>query len=97
MTPDRANAYRRVASTLRDVAPAKLWPSEQACIREAADTLLFSSAMESKDARTAFTAVAMLTEKLVDAERWTDSRARQLLDDIWECGPGAPVPERIAA
>jgi hypothetical protein len=41
MTSIRASAYRRVVQTLRDVAPAKLWPAEEACIREAADAMLF--------------------------------------------------------
>jgi len=31
--------------------------------------------------------VAVLADELIDAERWTPRRARQLLDDIWACGP----------
>jgi hypothetical protein len=41
MTSRRATAYRRVVKTLRDFGAAKLWPAEQARIREAADALLF--------------------------------------------------------
>ena len=99
MTSDRAKAYRRVVRTVREMGPAKLWPSEQACIREAADTLLFCRVLEGADARTAFAAATTLTDRLIDAGRWTSSRARALLDDIWACGPGAgaALPEAVAA
>jgi hypothetical protein len=97
MTNDRAKAYRRVVRTVREVGPAKLWPSEQACIREAADTLLFSRDLEGADARTAFAAATTLTDGLIDGGRWTSSRARALLDDIWACGPGAAMLEVGAA
>jgi hypothetical protein len=83
MTRDRAKAYRRVVATLRDLGPAKLLPSEQACIRDAADTLLFCSDLD--------------TDCLTDAGRWTGWRARRLLDDIWACGPGAAMLEAGAA
>jgi hypothetical protein len=97
MTSDRSKAYRRVVTTVRDMGPAKLWPSEQACIREAADTLLFCRDLDGADARTAFAAAATLTDGLIGAGRWTSSRARALLDDIWACGPGAAMPEAVAA
>jgi hypothetical protein len=97
MTSDRAKAYRHVVTTLRDMGPAKLLPSEQACIREAADVLLFCSDLDGEDARTAFVAVATLLDRLTQAGRWTGSRARRLLDDIWACGPGVAMPEAIAA
>jgi hypothetical protein len=97
MTTDRANAYSRVVSTLHDLGPAKLWPWEQACIREAADTLVFSSDVHDDEARRAFAAVAELSDMLVDAGRWTHSRARRLVDDIWACCPEVAIPERIAA
>ncbi len=96
MTSDRAKAYRRVVTTLRDVGPAKLWPSEQACIREAADVLLFCGDLDGEDARTAFAAAATLTDSLTAAERWTSARAHRLLDDIWACGPGAAMLEAAA-
>jgi hypothetical protein len=97
MTSDRAKAYRRVVTTVRDMGPAKLWPSEQACIREAADALIFCPDLDRADARTAFAAAATLTDGLIDAGRWTSSRARGLLDDIWACGPGAVMLEAVAA
>jgi hypothetical protein len=97
MTRDRAKAYRRVVATLRDLGPAKLLPSEQACIRDAADTLLFCSDLDGEDARTAFAGAATLTDCLTDAGRWTGWRARRLLDDIWACSPGAAMLEAGAA
>jgi hypothetical protein len=97
MTSHRAHAYRRVAATLRDMGPAKLWPSEQAIIREAADALVFANDLSSEEARMALAAIAVLTDDLIDAERWTPSRAQQLLDDIWACGPGEAFGLPIAA
>ena len=97
MTSDRADAYRRVLTTLHELGPTKLWPPEQACIREAADTLLFSGDLDGEAARAAFAAVARLSDRLVESGRWTDSRVRDLLDDIWACGPGAAGLEAIAA
>lgn len=97
MTNDRAKAYRRVVRTVREVGPAKLWPSEQACIREAADTLLFCRDLDGEDARAAFSAAATLTDRLIDAGRWTSSGACRLLDDVWACGPGTAMLEAVAA
>jgi hypothetical protein len=88
MTSDRAFAYQRVLTILRDTGPPKLWPSEQAIIREAADALVLSADLSSEEARLALAAVLVLTDDLIDAERWAPSRARQLLDDVWACGPG---------
>ena len=61
------------------------------------DTLLFSDDVHAQDARAAFIAVVALSNRLVDAGRWTDTRARRLLDDIWACGPGVAGREAIAA
>jgi hypothetical protein len=97
MTTSRARAYRRVAATLRDMGPAKLWPAEQATIREAADALVFATDVSSEEAGMALAAVAVLTDDLIDAQRWTAPRAQQLLDDIWACGPGEAVGLSIAA
>jgi hypothetical protein len=55
------------------------------------------SAAGNLQARTAFAAAATLTDGLIDAGRWTSSRARGLLDDIWACGPGAVMLEAVAA
>ena len=98
MTSYRAAAYRRVIQTLRDMGPAKLWPAEQACFREAADTLLFSTEPDASDAaHVALAAVAVLTDDLIDAERWTPERAQRLLDDVWACGPWGTLDASIAA
>jgi hypothetical protein len=97
MTNLRAAAYRRVVKTLRDLGAAKLWPAEQACIREAADALLFCRDLDENDARHAVAAVTVLADDLIDAQRWTSLRAMQLLDDIWACGPSAALDVPRAA
>jgi hypothetical protein len=98
MTRDRALAYRRVVQTLSDMGPAKLWPDEQACIRAAADTLLFCTDLtRDDDAQVALAAVAILSDDLIDAERWSPGRAQRLLDDIWACGPGDELEMPVAA
>ena len=97
MTNLRAAAYRRVVKTLRDLGAAKLWPAEQACIREAADALLFCRDLDDNDARHAVAAVTVLADDLIDAQRWTPLRAMQLLDDIWACGPSAALEVPRAA
>jgi hypothetical protein len=98
MTTARATAYRRVLQTLRDMGPAKLWPKEQACIRESADALVFCSDLaHDPAAREALSAIATLTDELVDAERWSPERARRLLDDVWACGPAMAFGLPIAA
>src|SRR3954471_21996742 len=97
MTNDRAKAYRRVVRTAREVGPAKLWPSEQACIREAADTLLFCRDLDGADALAAFSAAGTLPHRLIDAGRWTSSGACRLLDDAWACGPGTAMLDAVAA
>jgi hypothetical protein len=97
MTTHRAHAYRRVTITLSDMGPAKLWPTEQATIREAADALLFATDLSSEEARMALAAVVVLTDELIEAERWTPSRAQELLDDVWACGPGKAFGLPVAA
>ena len=98
MTSYRASAYRRVIQTLRDMGPAKLWPVEQACLREAADSLLFCMEPDADGAaHLALAAVAVLTDELIDAERWTPERAQRLLDDVWACGPWGTLDVSIAA
>ncbi len=83
---DRAQAYGRVVRTLDDMGPTKLLPAEQATIRDAADALLFD-----EDAYDKLAAVEDLAERLVEAERWSPERARQLVDDVAACGPSAGV------
>jgi hypothetical protein len=97
MTSDQSSAYQRVVTTLRDMGPAKLWPAEQACVREAADALFFCADRADEESRSAFAAVTALMDSLVETERWTGSRAEQLLDDVWACGPGLALAEPLAA
>jgi hypothetical protein len=98
MTSVRASAYRRVLQTLRDMGPAKLWPAEQACIREAADALLFCRDLRRDGAaKEALADLAVLGDDLVDTDRWTSRRAQRLLDDVWGCGPGEALNLPVAA
>jgi hypothetical protein len=98
MTSVRAAAYKRVLQTLRDLGPAKLWPAEQTCFRDAADALLFCRDLaDDADAKDAFGTVMALGDDLVDADRWTSDRVLRLLDDIWACGPGGALDLVIAA
>ena len=89
MTSDRTQAYGRVVKTLDDLGPAKLQPTEQDRIREAADTLIFAAGPD--EARTALGDVEELTEHLVASGRWTSERADQLVEDLLGCGPMTPV------
>jgi hypothetical protein len=90
MNSDRTQAYGRVVRTLEDLGPTKLQPAEQARIREAADTLIFAAGIE--EARAALEDVETLAEHLVASDRWSDERAKQLLEDILACGPVTAVP-----
>jgi hypothetical protein len=89
MTSERTQAYGRVVKTLDDLGPAKLQTAEQDRIREAADTLIFAA--EPEEARAALENIEALAEHLVASGRWTPERAQQLLEDLTECGPVAPV------
>jgi hypothetical protein len=80
------------------MGPAKLWPTEQACVREAADALLFCTDLrDDAAAREALSAVAILSDDLIDAGRWTPQRVHRLIDDIWACGPGDALEVPVAA
>lgn len=87
MTSMRNVAYRRVMRTLRGLDAPALFPVEQDRVHEAADALLFARDLDDGDVRWALAEVAVLADELIDAERWAPRRARQLLDDIWACGP----------
>ena len=86
MTASRARAHARVTKTLRDLGPAKLLPDEQARIRLAADTLVFS-AEPGAGALAARAAPTARCRHLAGSGRWLPVRAAQLLDDVWACGP----------
>jgi hypothetical protein len=89
MNSDRTHAYGRVVKTLDDLGPAKLQPAELERIREAADTLIF--AVSPDEVHAALADVRELTDRLVLVDRWTEERAEQLLSDLQDCGPVAPV------
>ena len=89
MTSDRTQAYGRVVKTLEDLGPAKLQPTEQDRIREAADTLIFAADLD--EARNTLADVEALVEHLVASGRWTAERAEQLAADLLACGPVTPV------
>jgi hypothetical protein len=88
MTTDRANAYSRVAKLLRELGPAKLTPSEQQRIREAAGDLIFAASLVSDErAQDALRDIGALSGDLVDTGRWSSRRARRLLEAVYACGP----------
>lgn len=98
MTTARVAAYRRTLQTLRDLGPAKLRPKEQACIRGAADALLFSSDLaHDSAAREALAEISALGDELIASARWSPERAHRLVDDIWACGPARAFGLPIAA
>ena len=82
----RSEAYGRVVKTLADMGPTKLSTDEQQTIRTAADVLLFEG-----DGYDELAAVEDLVQQLVDADRWSAERGRELVDDVAACGPSASV------
>ena len=89
MTSERTQAYGRVKKTLEDLGPTKLQPAEQDRVRDAADTLIFASGVE--ETRAVMADIETLADHLVASDRWSEERARQLVDDLLACGPVAPV------
>jgi hypothetical protein len=89
MNTERTQAYGRVVKTLDELGPTKLQPAEQQRVRDAADTLIFAADLD--EARTAMADVDDLAEHLVASDRWSDERARQLVDDLLACGPVTAV------
>jgi hypothetical protein len=90
MNSERTQAYGRIVRTLEELGPAKLQPAEQQRIRDAADTLIFASGLE--EARAVLEDVDALAEHLVASDRWSEERAKQLVEDILACGPVTTVP-----
>ena len=72
MTSERTLAYGLVVKTLDDLGPAKLQPTEQDRIRDAADTLIF--ARRAEDARGLAEGIEELVEHLVASGRWVRER-----------------------
>lgn len=90
MNTERTQAYGRVIKTLDDLGPTKLQEPEQDAVREAADTLIFATSL-ADDARAAIETVENLAEHLVATDRWSEERARELIDDVLACGPVVAV------
>jgi hypothetical protein len=89
MNSERTQAYGRVVKTLEDLGPTKLQPAEQDRVREAADTLIFAADLD--EAREVMADVDQLAEHLVASDRWSEERAKQLVDDLLACGPVTAV------
>lgn len=88
MSPERSLAYRRVMKTLSDLGSSKLQPGEQARIREAADTLIFTVDLDADPAASAALGdVEDLLNALVECGRWQRETAERLADDVYGCGP----------
>ena len=89
MNTERTQAYGRIVKTLDELGPAKLQPAEQERVREAADTLIFAGDLD--EARAAMADAESLAEHLVASDRWSEERAKQLVDDLLACGPVTAV------
>ena len=88
MTSNRSDAYGRVMRTLDDLGASKFHATEQAVIREAADTMFFCERLETDDsALDAMAAVRELAGNLVEGGRLIGDTAARLLTDIEGCGP----------
>jgi len=85
MTNERTQAYGRVVQTLDELGPTKLQPSEQARIREAADTLIFAGDLE--EATAALQDLGALAEHLLKSGRWLEERVDLLVANLLACGP----------
>jgi hypothetical protein len=97
MTPERARAYQRVVTALRELGPSKLLPAEQDCVRDAADHLIFArDLLADEPARAALLEAERLCRELIDSGRWEHQRAMRLADDIASCGPPLS-PQLLAA
>ena len=90
MTNERTQAYGRVVQTLTELGPTKLLPAEQARIRDAADTLIFT--VDLDDARASLLDIGALAEHLLKSGRWLEERVDRLVADLLACGPNASVP-----
>ena len=94
MTNERTQAYGRVVKTLDELGPSKLFPAEQARIRDAADTLIFAADVE--ETRDSLRDIGKLAEVLVASGRWLEETVDRLIEDLLGCGP-TQVPEREQA
>jgi hypothetical protein len=97
MTPERAQAYRRVMHTLAELGPSKLVAGEQERIRHAVDTLIFSRDLDEDDtARDVLIDLEHLCRVLVESGRWEQATAMRLAGDVSQCGPPPPAEPKAA-
>ena len=88
MNSERSQAYGRVVKLVDDLSGAKLHPSEQDTIRQAADALIFCEDLHTDpSAEEALASVYELADHLVESERLTQDGAQQLVADVESCGP----------
>ncbi len=88
MTTNRARAYGRVVNLIDELGPAKLHPSEQQAIRDAADSLLFSFDVASDaEAKAALEHLDAVMDGLVTGGRLMVETADAILDAVEGCGP----------
>jgi hypothetical protein len=98
MSPERADAYRRVIHTIKELGPSKLVGEEQDRLRLAADSLIFTAEIESDGAaRAALEDAESLCDALVESGRWEAVTARRLARDVYECGPGRDLATELKA
>ena len=77
--------------TLDDMGPSKLLADEQQSVRDAADALFFCESAGDQTALEALDRVRAVTERLIEAGRWTEERAAELVRDLEACGPTSLV------
>ena len=90
MTSERTQAYGRIVKTLEDLGPSKLLDTEQERIRDAADTLIFAERADDHVVA-ALEDIRALAGHLAESGRWSDERAAELVADMGDIGPLAPV------
>ena len=82
MSPERTQAYKRVMRTLTEIGPTKLLPEEQERVRDAADTLIFSSGLsDEQSAIDALVDADELCRDLVASGRWERVTAARLAEE----------------
>jgi hypothetical protein len=98
MSPERTQAYKRVMRTLTEIGPSKLLPDEQERVRDAADTLIFSSGLSDEQSATdALVDVDELFRDLVASGRWERVTAARLAQDLRGCGARAEAEAALRA
>jgi hypothetical protein len=90
MTSERTQAYGRIVKTLEDLGPSKLLDTEQERIRDAADTLIFAERADDHVVA-ALEDIRALAGHLAESGRWSEERAAELVGDMGDIGPLAPV------